>query len=106
MDNKLLVAALNEISKAIATLAYYLPNKEARYSFERHVIGINNAIDSLLKPKAIEPDRREKMIAIINKVVEETLYPAMEDYALDIVIGKGPSARSLRLDLPKFTIIG
>lgn len=41
-----------------------------------------------------------------NKVVEETLYPAMEDYALDIVIGKGPSARTLRLDLPKFTIIG
>ena len=36
----------------------------------------------------------------LNKVVEETLYPAMEDYALDIVIGKGPSARTLRLDLP------
>lgn len=42
----------------------------------------------------------------LNKVVEETLYPAMEDYALDIVIGKGPSARTLRLDLPKFTIVG
>ncbi len=42
----------------------------------------------------------------LNKIVEETLYPAMEDYALDIVIGKGPSARSLRLDLPQFTIIG
>lgn len=42
----------------------------------------------------------------LNKVVEETLYPAMEDYALDIVIGKGPSARTLRLDLPQFTIIG
>lgn len=42
----------------------------------------------------------------LSKVVEETLYPAMEDYALDIVIGKGPSARTLRLDLPKFTIIG
>jgi Holliday junction DNA helicase RuvB len=42
----------------------------------------------------------------LNKVVEETLYPAMEDYALDIIIGKGPSARSLRLDLPQFTIIG
>ncbi len=42
----------------------------------------------------------------LNKVVEETLYPAMEDYALDIVIGKGPSARTLRLDLPPFTIIG
>ena len=42
----------------------------------------------------------------MNKVVEETLYPAMEDYALDIIIGKGPSARTLRLDLPQFTIIG
>lgn len=42
----------------------------------------------------------------LNKVVEETLYPAMEDYVLDIVIGKGPSARTLRLDLPHFTIVG
>src|SRR3989344_2154158 len=42
----------------------------------------------------------------LNKVIEEVLYPAMEEYALDIVIGKGPSARTLRLDLPKFTIIG
>ncbi len=42
----------------------------------------------------------------INKNVEEVLYPALEDYALDIIIGKGPSARSIRLDLPKFTLIG
>lgn len=42
----------------------------------------------------------------LNKVVEEVLYPAMEDYALDLIIGKGPSARTLRLDLPHFTIIG
>jgi Holliday junction DNA helicase RuvB len=42
----------------------------------------------------------------LNKSIEEVLYPAMEDYALDIVIGKGPSARTLRLDLPKFTLIG
>jgi holliday junction DNA helicase RuvB len=42
----------------------------------------------------------------LNKVVEETLYPAMEDFALDIIIGKGPSARTLRLDLPPFTIVG
>lgn len=42
----------------------------------------------------------------MNKVVEETLYPAMEDFALDIVVGKGPSARTLRLNLPKFTIVG
>lgn len=42
----------------------------------------------------------------LNKIVEETLYSAMEDFALDIVLGKGPSARSVRLKLPKFTIVG
>ncbi len=42
----------------------------------------------------------------LNRAVEEILYPAMEDYALDIIIGKGPSARSIRLDLPQFTLIG
>lgn len=42
----------------------------------------------------------------LNKHVEETLYPAMEDYALDIILGKGPSARTMRLDLPQFTIVG
>jgi Holliday junction DNA helicase RuvB len=42
----------------------------------------------------------------LSRSVEEVLYPAMEDYALDIIIGKGPSAKSIRLDLPKFTLIG
>jgi Holliday junction DNA helicase RuvB len=42
----------------------------------------------------------------LNRLVEEVLYPAMEDYALDLVVGKGPSARTLRLDLPKFTLVG
>lgn len=42
----------------------------------------------------------------LSRSVEEILYPAMEDYSLDIIIGKGPSARSIRLDLPKFTLIG
>lgn len=42
----------------------------------------------------------------LSKSVEEVLYPAMEDFALDIIIGKGPSARSMRLDLPHFTLIG
>ncbi|MFC1893052.1 Holliday junction branch migration DNA helicase RuvB [Chloroflexota bacterium] len=42
----------------------------------------------------------------LSRVVEEVLYPAMEDYALDIIIGKGPGARSLRLNLPHFTLIG
>ncbi len=42
----------------------------------------------------------------LNKSVEEILYPALEDYTLDIIIGKGPSARAIRLDLPKFTLVG
>ncbi len=42
----------------------------------------------------------------LNRSVEEVLYPAMEDYALDIIVGKGPSARSIRIDLPPFTLIG
>lgn len=42
----------------------------------------------------------------LNKAVEEVLYPALEDFSLDIVIGKGPSARSIRLDLPRFTLVG
>lgn len=42
----------------------------------------------------------------LNKQIEEVLYPAMEDYSLDIMIGKGPSAKSIRLELPKFTLVG
>ncbi|HET6498403.1 MAG TPA: Holliday junction branch migration DNA helicase RuvB [Coriobacteriia bacterium] len=42
----------------------------------------------------------------LNRAVEEVLYPAMEDFALDIIIGKGPAARSLRLDIPRFTLVG
>ena len=42
----------------------------------------------------------------LSKNVEEILYPALEDYTIDIIIGKGPSSRSIRLDLPKFTLIG
>ncbi|RRR76349.1 MAG: Holliday junction branch migration DNA helicase RuvB [Candidatus Viridilinea halotolerans] len=42
----------------------------------------------------------------LNRVVEEVLYPAMEDFALDLIVGKGPSARSLRLKLPRFTVVG
>ena len=42
----------------------------------------------------------------LSRQVEEVLYPAMEDYVLDIIIGKGPSAQSIRIDLPKFTLVG
>ena len=46
------------------------------------------------------------LFTTVDRAVEEILYPAMEDYAIDIIIGKGPSANSIRLDLPKFTLIG
>ena len=42
----------------------------------------------------------------LSRSVEEVLYSAMEDYAIDIIIGKGPSARTVRIDLPKFTLVG
>ena len=42
----------------------------------------------------------------LSRSIEEVLYPALEDYALDIIIGKGPAARSIRIDLPKFTLVG
>ncbi len=42
----------------------------------------------------------------LNKTIEEILYPSMEDYALDIMVGKGPSAKSIRIDIPRFTLIG
>lgn len=42
----------------------------------------------------------------MNKMIEEVLYPAMEDFALDLIVGKGPSARTLRIDLPRFTLVG
>ena len=48
----------------------------------------------------------EKTKIELNKNVEEILYPALEDFTLDIILGKGPSARSIRIDLPKFTLIG
>src|SRR5215204_2739702 len=42
----------------------------------------------------------------LNRQIEEVLYPAMEDYAMDIVLGQGPSARTIRMDVPKFTLVG
>jgi Holliday junction DNA helicase RuvB len=42
----------------------------------------------------------------LNRQIEEVLYPAMEDYAMDIVLGQGPSARTIRMDLPRFTLVG
>ena len=81
-------------------------------------MGVNIRITSgpaIEKPgdlAALLPNLNENDILFIdeihrlNRSVEEVLYPAMEDYALDIIIGKGPSARSIRIDLPRFTLVG
>ena len=83
-----------------------------------HELGVNIKITSgpaIEKPgdlAAILTTLKEKDVLFIdeihrlNKVVEEVLYPAMEDYALDIIIGKGQGSRSIRLDLQPFTLIG
>ena len=70
------------------------------------------AIEKAGDPAALLTNLNENDILFVdeihrlNRSVEEVLYPAMEDYAIDIIIGKGPSANSIRLDLPRFTLIG
>ena len=83
-----------------------------------HEMGVNIRVTSgpaIEKPgdlAALLTNLQENDVLFIDEIhrlsrsIEEVLYPALEDYALDIIIGKGPSARSLRLDLPKFTLIG
>lgn len=83
-----------------------------------HEMGVNIRITSgpaIEKPgdlAALLTNLTENDVLFIDEIhrmsrsIEEVLYPALEDYALDIIIGKGPSARSLRIDLPKFTLIG
>ena len=83
-----------------------------------HEMGVNIRITSgpaIEKPgdlAAILTNLSENDVLFIDEIhrlsrsIEEILYPALEDYALDIIIGKGPSARSIRIDLPKFTLVG
>jgi Holliday junction DNA helicase RuvB len=83
-----------------------------------HEMGVNIRITSgpaIEKPgdlAALLTNLSENDVLFIDEIhrlsrsIEEILYPALEDYALDIIIGKGPSARSLRIDLPKFTLVG
>jgi Holliday junction DNA helicase RuvB len=83
-----------------------------------HEMGVNIRITSgpaIEKPgdlAALLTNLSENDVLFIDEIhrlsrsIEEVLYPALEDYALDIIIGKGPSARSLRIDLPKFTLVG
>ncbi|MFA5658427.1 MAG: Holliday junction branch migration DNA helicase RuvB, partial [Oscillospiraceae bacterium] len=83
-----------------------------------HEMGVNIRITSgpaIEKPgdlAALLTNLSESDVLFIDEIhrlsrsVEEVLYPALEDYALDIIIGKGPAARSIRIDLPKFTLVG
>ena len=70
------------------------------------VVGVSNKPERDSHRVAAYLQRAGYRVIPVNPVVEEVLYPAMEDFALDIVIGKGPSARSIRLKLPRFTIVG
>ena len=67
---------------------------------------IANEMESNIKITSGPAIEKADEIHRLNKSVEEILYPALEDYSLDIVIGKGPAAKSIRLDLPKFTLVG
>src|ERR671927_342082 len=66
------------------------------------------SIDTSLRPRSLDEfvGQRELEVHRLPRVVEEVLYPAMEDFQIDIVLGKGPAARSIRLDLPRFTLVG
>ena len=92
--------------------------KTTRASVIAYEMGVNMRVTSgptIEKPgdlAALLTNLQENDILFVDEIhrldrsVEEILYPAMEDYAIDIIIGKGPSANSIRLDLPKFTLIG
>ncbi len=121
-DNlKILIAAAKQRGEALDHVLFYGPPGLGKTTFS-HILanemGVNlkvtagPAIERAGDLAAILTNLRAGDMLFIDEVhrlgraVEEVLYPAMEDFALDIVIGKGPSARSIRLKLPRFTVIG
>ncbi|HMV30330.1 MAG TPA: Holliday junction branch migration DNA helicase RuvB, partial [Anaerolineales bacterium] len=117
----ILIAAARQRSEALDHVLFYGPPGLGKTTLA-HVLGnemgvnvkvtAGPAIERAGDLAAILTNLRAGDILFIDEVhrlgraVEEVLYPAMEDFALDIVIGKGPSARSIRLKLPRFTVVG
>lgn len=118
---KIFIAAATERHEALDHVLLYGPpglGKTTLASIIANEMGVNiritsgPAIEKAGDLAAILTNLSEHDILFIDEIhrmsrsVEEILYPAMEDYALDIIIGKGPAAKSIRIDLPKFTLIG
>ena len=107
-NNQLVVGILAHVDAGKTTLSEIIAN-EMGVSFR---ITSGPAIERPGDLAALLTNLNENDILFIdeihrmNRSVEEVLYPAMEDYALDIIVGKGPSARSIRVDLPHFTLVG
>jgi len=117
----ILIEAANQRKETLDHVLFYGPPGLGKTTFA-HVLanemGVNIKVTSgpaIERPgdlAAILTNLHERDILFIDEIhrlgkpVEEVLYPAMEEYALDIVIGKGPSARSIRLKLPRFTVVG
>ena len=101
---KIYIEAAKSRGEALDHVLFYGPpglGKTTLAGIIANEMGVNIKITS---GPAIE--KPGEMAAILNNLQEEVLYPAMEDFAIDIMIGKGASARSIRLDLPHFTLVG
>lgn len=118
---KIYIEAAKERGDSLDHILFYGPpglGKTTLAQIMAHEMGVNIKITSgpaIEKPgemAAILNSLQEGDILFVDEIhrisrqVEEVLYPAMEDFAIDIMIGKGPTARSIRLDLPKFTLVG